>query len=65
MEGRHVVVVRQPVGVRLNRIAADQLARIAARLEQDHAPPGFSQPGGQRASAGAGADDEEFAVRGM
>lgn len=63
VEGRNVVVVRQPVCVRLNRTAAAQLARIAAGFEQDHAPAGFSQPGGQRASAGAGTDDEVFAVR--
>ena len=63
MEGRHVVVVRQPIGVGLNRIAAGQLARIAAGLEQDDALPRFRQPGGHRAAAGAGADDEVFAVR--
>ena len=63
MEGRNVVVVRQPIGVWLNRIAAGQLARVAAGFEQDHASAGFSQPGGQRAAAGSGTDDEVLTVR--
>ena len=65
MKRGNVVVVRQAIGVRSNRIAAGQLARVAAGLEQDDALPRFRQPRGHRAAAGAGADDEIFAVRGM
>jgi len=37
MKGRNVIVIGQPVAIRLHRIAADELARIAASLNQHDA----------------------------
>jgi hypothetical protein len=37
MKGRNVIVIRQSVAIRLDRIAADEPARIAAGFEQHDA----------------------------
>ena len=62
VEGRDVVVVRQPIYVRLNRISSAQLSRIATGFEHRDRMPGLRQTCGNRASAGAGPNNNVFAV---
>ena len=62
VERRHVVVVGQTIGGGPGRIAAAQLAWVAAGLEQDDVLPRFRQPRGHRAAAGAGSDDQILAI---
>ena len=62
MKRRHVVVVGQAWRCRLERIAAFQVVRVAARFEEDDAAPVFGQPRRERTAAGAGADDDVFVL---
>src|SRR6516165_7109765 len=55
---RHVVIVRQAVDAGLIVVGPRELTRIAACLEQKHAPPGLGEPRGQRPAARARPDDD-------
>ena len=58
MERRHVIIVGQTVDAGLIVIGAGELARIAARLQQQHRAPALGQPSGKRSASGAGADND-------
>ena len=62
MERGDVVVVGQPVLVRLPPDAAGQAARVAAGFEQEDLVACLGQPCGDRAPAGARADDDVVVV---
>jgi hypothetical protein len=64
MKHRHVVVVGQAIARRILGIAALQRPRIAAGFEQQHAKSTLGQPRGDRATAGARADDDVVGVGG-
>ena len=58
VERRHLVVVRQPIDIRFERIAALQVARIPTGFQQHDMEPGLRQSCRHRTAAGARADDD-------
>jgi hypothetical protein len=62
MKGRNVIVIGQSVAIGLHRIAADEVARIAAGFEQHDALTRLGQASRYRAAARARTDDDVIAV---
>ena len=62
MECRNLVVVRCPVYVRVERIAALQQAGIAAGFQQHDVKARLRQARRDRSAAGSGADDDVIAL---
>jgi hypothetical protein len=62
MKSRNVIVIRQSVAIRLNRIAAHKAARIVAGFEQHDALTCLGQASRDRAAACARTDNDVIAV---
>lgn len=58
MEGRNLVVLRQPVLVGADRSAALQILVVSAGLEEQNGMAGLSKPRGNHAAARAGSHDD-------
>ena len=65
MKGGHVVIVGQPVYIRLNWIASVQHPRIAAGFQHNHRVTGFGEPRSDCSSSCAGANNYVFTAVGL